>query len=127
MTRVSAAVGRFGEQRAAQHLLGLGWELLDRNWRVGGAGGDRPASGELDLVARDGRSVVFVEVKTRSGRRFGTPAEAVTPEKVARIRRLAVRWLEAHPEHTPAPIRFDVVCVHRGADGVSVEHRRGAF
>ncbi|HSP37629.1 MAG TPA: YraN family protein [Frankiaceae bacterium] len=127
MSRVSAAVGRFGEQRAAAYLSGLGYEILDRNWRVSGAGGDRPAAGELDLVVRDGRVVVFVEVKTRSGAGFGTPAEAVTADKVARIRRLAARWLEAHPEHTPAPVRFDVVSVLRGRAGVQVEHLRKAF
>lgn len=127
MSRVSAAVGRFGEQRAAEHLAGLGYEVLDRNWRVSGAGGDRPAAGELDLVVRDGSTIVFVEVKTRSGRGFGTPAESVTREKVGRLRRLAVRWLEAHPEHTPAPIRFDVVSVLRGRDGVEVTHLQSAF
>lgn len=127
MSRVSAAVGRFGEQRAAEYLSGLGWEVLDRNWRVGGAGGDRPAAGELDLVARDGRTVVFVEVKTRSGRGFGSPAEAVTRDKVARLRRLAVRWLEAHPESTPAPIRFDVVAVLRGRGGVELRHLRAVL
>jgi putative endonuclease len=127
MTRVSAAVGRFGERRAAEYLTGLGWEVLDRNWRVGGAGGDRPAAGELDLVARDGRTLVFVEVKTRSGRGFGSPAESVTRDKVARLRRLAVRWLEAHPEATPAPIRFDVVAVLRGRDGVEVTHLRAVI
>src|ERR1700712_45333 len=126
MSRVSAAVGRFGEQRAAEYLSGLGYEVLDRNWRVGGAGGDRPAAGELDLVVRDGRSVGFVEGKTRSGRGVGSPVEAGTAEKVHRIRRLAVRWLEAHPEHTPASLRFDVIGVLRGPAGVEVRHLRGA-
>lgn len=125
MTRVSAAVGRFGEQRATEHLLALGCEVLDRNWRAGRGSGQR--AGELDLVVRDGRTVVFVEVKTRSGRGFGTPAESVTGEKVRRLRRLAVRWLEAHPEHGPAPVRFDVVSVLRGRDGVEVSHLRAAF
>src|SRR3954462_10931743 len=109
MSRVSAAVGRFGERCAAEHLSELGCEILDRNWRVGGAGGGRPAAGALDLVVRDGRSVVVVEVKTRSGGGFGTPVESVTVEKVRRIRRLAARWLEAHPEHTPGPGRLDGV------------------
>jgi putative endonuclease len=127
MSRVSAAVGRFGEQRAAEYLTGLGYEVLDRNWRVGGAGGDRPAAGELDLVVRDGSAIVFVEVKTRSGRGFGTPAESVTRQKVGRLRRLAARWLNAHPEHGPSPVRFDVVSVLRGPDGVEVTHLRSAF
>ena len=127
MSRVSAAVGRFGEQAAADHLTRLGYALLDRNWRVGGAGGDLPAAGELDLVVRDGRTIVFVEVKTRSGAGFGSPAEAVTRAKVGRVRRLAARWLAAHPEQTPAPIRFDVVSVLRGRDGVRIDHLRNAF
>jgi putative endonuclease len=127
MSRVSAAVGRFGEQAAAEHLTGLGYTLLDRNWRAGGAGGDQPAAGELDLVVRDGRTIAFVEVKTRSGRGFGSPAEAVTPDKVGRLRRLAARWLAAQPEQTPAPVRFDVVSVLRGRNGVEIEHLRNAF
>src|ERR1700712_1288496 len=111
MGRVSDAVGRFGEQRAADFLSAAGWEVLDRNWRVKGLGGDREAAGELDLVARDGPRLVFVEVKTRSGRGFGLPAEAVTPDKVRRLRRLAMRWLDVHPEQRGLPIRFDVVSV----------------
>jgi putative endonuclease len=127
MGRVSAAVGRFGERRAAEYLTDAGWEVLDRNWRAGGPGGELPAAGELDLVALDGERLVFVEVKTRSGDRFGSPATAVTAEKVRRLRRLAVRWLAAHPDRRDRPVRFDVIGVERGPGGVRVEHRRGAF
>jgi putative endonuclease len=70
---------------------------------------------------------VFVEVKTRSGAGFGSPAEAVTADKVRRVRRLAARWLAAHPEQTPAAIRFDVVSVVRDRGGVRVVHLPGAF
>ena len=55
------------------------------------------------------------------------PTSTVTAEKVRRIRHLAVRWLQAHPEHTPAPVRFDVVGVLRGRDGVVIRHLRNAF
>jgi putative endonuclease len=71
--------------------------------------------------------MVFCEVKTRRSHRFGTPAEAIRPAKVRRLRRLAARWLAQSPGH-PRGIRFDVVAVqpqHRGA--AAVEHVRAAF
>ncbi len=74
------AVGRYGEKVAAAHLVEAGWTLLDRNWR-----GTR---GELDVVALDGDVLVAVEVKTRRGTGFGHPAQAVTPAKLGRLRRL---------------------------------------
>jgi putative endonuclease len=70
----------------------------------------------LDLVLRRGRTVVFCEVKSRSGTGFGVPAEAVSPTKQARIRRLAARWLREHsegPAGRPAVIRFDVAALLR--------------
>jgi putative endonuclease len=74
--RVKDAVGRFGEQLAVGHLETAGLEILARNWRC--------RQGELDIVARDGSQLVFVEVKTRSSRAFGSPAEAVDRAKSAR-------------------------------------------
>lgn len=121
--RVKDAVGRFGEERAAQHLKAAGLTILDRNWRPAGVG----MRGELDLVARDGGALVVVEVKTRSGTAFGWPSESVTADKARRIRRLAVAWLAAHPGQGHATVRFDVVSVLRGSSGVTVEHLRGAF
>ena len=119
--RVKDAVGRFGEQLAARALSEAGLRILARNWRCD--------QGELDIVAREGTTIVFVEVKTRSTTAFGTPAEAVTPAKAARIHRLALRWLDEHRAAAGwGPIRFDVVAVVRcGADGPVVEHLRGAF
>ncbi|WP_129337720.1 YraN family protein [Cellulomonas endophytica] len=110
-------VGRYGEDLVAARLGAAGWTVLDRNWRC--------AAGELDLVARDGDRLVAVEVKTRRSQRFGTPAEAVTPAKVARLRRLLARWLVEHEEHA-AEVRVDVVAVvlHPGAEPV-VEHLVG--
>jgi putative endonuclease len=141
--RVKDAVGRFGEDTAARHLTAAGFTILDRNWRPGpkAPGGIR---GELDIVAREGDALVIVEVKTRSGTGFGSPAESVTADKVRRIRRLAVLWLAAHSGTDAAPggpsshgghrvprghgvVRFDVVSVLRSRDGVTVEHLRGAF
>jgi putative endonuclease len=114
------ALGRYGEDLAAQHVGAAGWEVLARNWRC--------REGELDIVARepDG-TVVFLEVKTRRTAAFGDPAEAVSPAKARRLRVLASRWLAEHPTGS-APLRFDVVSVvrERGAAPV-VRHLRSAF
>jgi putative endonuclease len=119
MTNTNQIVGRYGERLAGRHLLARGLVLLDRNWRC--------PSGELDIVARDGPVLVFVEVKTRRSGRFGVPAEAVGADKARRLRRLAARWLAAHAAGDRREIRFDVVSVLLGSDTVGVEHLRGVF
>lgn len=101
-------LGRRGEQRAADWYTAAGYEVLARNWTC--------TLGELDLVARKGGTYVFCEVKTRTSEAFGSPAEAVTAVKQARIRRLAARWLaeaRAADRATPGPraVRFDVAAV----------------
>jgi putative endonuclease len=120
MTRASNGVGAYGERRAVEYLINdAGMRVLDRNWRC--------ADGEIDIVARDGDDLVFVEVKTRRGEGFGAPAEAVIEEKVRRLRRLAAQWL-ATSEVRPREIRFDVVSVRRPRTGpAQVEHVRAAF
>jgi putative endonuclease len=85
--------------------VGNGYVVVDRNWRC--------ARGEIDLVARRGRTLVFCEVKTRSSDAFGSPAAAVTPAKQRRLRRLALQWLGDHPG-THGDLRFDVVAVVGG-------------
>ncbi|MGI5190579.1 YraN family protein [Promicromonospora sp. CA-289599] len=87
-------VGRYGERVALRHVVSRGWEVLDTNWR----GKD----GELDIVALDGDVLVVIEVKTRSGHGFGHPAEAVTPRKLARIKRLTGQWLTVFRERLAA-------------------------
>ncbi len=97
------ALGAAGESLAAAWYEEHGFEVLERNWRR--------REGEIDLIVRRGRLVVFCEVKTRRGSRYGTGAEAVVVPKQRRIRRLATRWLS---ELTPAvgrdrvEVRFDV-------------------
>ena len=86
--RQRLATGGYGEAQAAAYLGRLGMVVLDRNWRC--------ELGELDLVLRDGSTVVFCEVKTRADDRFGSPVEQVGPAKAARLRRLAARWLADH-------------------------------
>ena len=118
--RVKDAVGRYGEQLATQALIDDGLEIVERNWRC--------SDGELDIVAIDRDVLAFIEVKTRSSLAYGDPAEAVTPAKAARIRRLAARWLIEHPDKYWPKLRFDVVSVLRqGPQGPVVRHIREAF
>ncbi|HEX7459856.1 MAG TPA: YraN family protein, partial [Acidimicrobiales bacterium] len=79
------SLGASGEDLAAGWYEDQGYEILERNWRR--------REGEVDLIVRRRRTVVFVEVKTRTSDAFGTGAEAVLPAKQRRIRRLASRWL----------------------------------
>jgi putative endonuclease len=100
-------LGTLGEQAAVEYLDGLGWQILARNWRC--------RYGELDLIAVDNScdTVVFVEVKTRTGDGFGGLAEAVTNDKVRRLRRLAALWLTTQDARW-AGVRIDVVGVRIG-------------
>ncbi len=117
--RANTTVGAYGERVAVAYLVEQGMVVLDRNWRC--------AAGEIDAILRDGDTLVVVEVKTRRGNTFGTPADALIRTKVARLRRLAAMWLAQSGVH-PAEIRFDVVSVLPQARGAAlVEHLRGAF
>lgn len=78
-------LGRWGEQQAAQYLESHGYKVLDRNWRC--------LRGEIDLVAKEGDVLVFVEVKTRRGRDYGTPEEALTKVKAKRLLELGQRYM----------------------------------
>lgn len=114
---VRGAVGAFGEGLAARHLADRGMVVLDRNWRC--------ELGEIDIVVRDGDTLVVCEVKTRRGDGFGTPAEAVTRSKQARLRRLAARWLAVHGVAADG-VRIDVVAVtFSRSTAPSVEHLVG--
>jgi len=96
-------VGRRAELRARLHYLLRGYRLLAWNSRWGGV--------EVDLIARRGHLVVFVEVKAKLGEGFGDPAEMVGREKQERLRRAAEAWLAEHPEASEWEVRFDVVAV----------------
>ncbi|HEV7826191.1 MAG TPA: YraN family protein [Mycobacteriales bacterium] len=110
------AVGQYGERVAVRHLQAAGMVVLDRNWRC--------REGEIDVIARDGGTLVFCEVKTRRTTVYGTPAEAVVAAKAARLRRLALRWL-TESGLDPADLRFDVVAVlARPRGAADVEHLR---
>lgn len=110
------ALGRRGEDLAADYLRGLGMAVLERNWRC--------AEGELDIVAEDAGSVVGIEVKTRSGLGFGHPAEAVGPAKLRRLFRLTRAWCSEHGRRW-STARVDVVAVLVAPDGsAGIEHYR---
>ena len=105
MTRIQ--LGAMGEALAVDYLTRLGLHILQRNWRC--------RYGELDVIASDdaARAVVFVEVKTRTGDGYGGLAQAVTPRKVRRLRRLAGLWLAGQDERW-STIRIDVIGVRVG-------------
>jgi putative endonuclease len=96
-------LGRRGEDEVAAYLSGLGWRIVDRNWRC--------RDGEIDIVALDGTELVIVEVKTRSGRGFGDPLEAVDPRKLTRLCVLAGAWRRAHQDVRARTTRIDLVGV----------------
>lgn len=102
MTHARQRLGTRGESLAASWYEDRGYRVVARNWRAG--------RGELDLVLRRGRTLVFAEVKTRSTWTFGSPALAVGLAKQEQLRSLALRFLEQHPQRA-SELRFDVVCV----------------
>ena len=114
---VANALGAYGERLAARYLVELGVQILDRNWRC--------AQGEIDIVALDDNCLVIVEVKTRRSLLFGSPVEAVTALKAARLRRLAGCWLDDHRclVGSVTDIRIDVIGVLRPPRGpAQIEH-----
>jgi putative endonuclease len=99
-------LGRAGEDLAATWYAERGWRVVARNWRSG-------RTGELDVVALKGDVLVVCEVKARTTEAFGTPLEAVTPTKQARIRRLAAAYLATSGVRARR-VRFDVAAVLDG-------------
>ncbi|HLH65448.1 MAG TPA: YraN family protein [Solirubrobacteraceae bacterium] len=116
-------LGAAGESLAVEHLVRLGYRIVERNFRT--------RLGELDIVALDGRTLAFCEVKTRRrGGRTGGALEAVTAAKRARVRRMAAAWLAQRSDRPYAPsIRFDAIAVTVDGAGrlVALEHLRGVF
>lgn len=99
------ATGRLGEETARAYLLREGYQILEANYRS--------RHGELDLVARDGDVLVFVEVRTRRGAAYGTPEESVDLRKRRKLTELAEAYLQTLPEPVPT-CRIDVVVVELG-------------
>jgi putative endonuclease len=116
-------LGARGENLAAEHLIRRGFEIVERNYRTRG--------GELDLVAFDGRILVFCEVKTRRGLADGrTPFESLHPRKRRQVRDMARAWLANRPDRPRAStLRFDAIAVWLDTAGrlVRLDHLEGAF
>jgi putative endonuclease len=113
-------LGDFGEQAAAAHLLRQGYQLLARKWHCAG--------GELDLVMRDGATLVFVEVRTRSGPAVGSAEESVNRAKQGRLIALAYTYLEATSVPEDVLWRIDVVAISIDRAGriIRLNHIRNA-
>lgn len=117
--RAPAWIGRYGEETAASWLRAQGYGILRRNFRWGN-------SGEVDLVCRDGETLVFVEVKARTRTDYGSPGRAVDARKRTLLRRGARHWLRLLGREVP--YRFDIVeIVLRDGRRPVVRLRRGAF
>ena len=116
-------LGRLGERLAADHLARRGFEILQRNFRT--------RWGELDIVAFDGQTLAFCEVKTRRLRPgTGNPFDAVNQAKRSQVRKMAGQWLIEQPDRPYADVlRFDAIGVTFNLEGelVALEHLEGAF
>jgi len=111
--------GQSGERAAAKYLRKLGYRIVAR--------GARSRWGEVDLIALDRDTVVFVEVKTRQSDRFGAPFESVTPHKQRQLTRAAAAWLKSR-NLLHARARFDVVAIVWPSGGApEITHYRNAF
>jgi putative endonuclease len=111
-------VGKFGEDAAAEFLASRGFEILERNYRCD--------IGEIDIIAKQGKSLIFAEVKTRTGGGYGHPFEAITHEKISRMRRLAQHWSSLH-NFESLRIRLDAVSVLFRGGKVLIEHLKGVY
>jgi putative endonuclease len=102
-------LGAAGERLARRHLEQQGYRFVTANWRC--------PSGEIDLIMRTGDTLVFVEVKTRHGERFGAAEEAVSPAQAARLMRAAESYLMSRPDLADTFWRIDLVAVTLAASG----------
>jgi putative endonuclease len=111
-------LGNTGEDLAAAALKKQGYKILARNYLT--------PLGEIDLIAKQAKTLVIIEVKTRKSTRFGSPQEAVSAAKQAKLRRLADYYLK-EKRLTDAPVRFDVVAITFAQNGPRVEIIKEAF
>lgn len=118
MTKKRLELGKRGEALAHSILKKLGYKIIQTNYRCG--------LGEIDVVAREGKSLVFVEIKTRKGKSLGYAKEAVHPRKQRQISKVALTYMKQnHCEDAKA--RFDVVAISVSLEGPEVEVIRNAF
>jgi putative endonuclease len=110
--------GKWGEERAAEYLIKLGYQIITRNFRGN--------FGEIDLIGMEGAVWCFIEVKTRRQERFGKGSDAITLQKKKHIIRAAYAFINEKGLHE-APLRFDVVSIDNGPNGYQFTLIRNAF
>ena len=112
--------GSYGEFLARQYLKTLGYRILEENFRN--------KLGEIDLIAQDGQTICFVEVKTRQSLGTGQPYEAVTPWKIRKLSRMATSYLKYKYHSLEIPARFDVISIVQGKEiPPEIKHIKNAF
>jgi putative endonuclease len=115
----ASAIGARFEQLALERMERAGLKLVERNYRT--------RFGELDLIMRDGATLVFTEVRYRHDARFGGGAASVGPAKREKLTRAAQGFLQTHPRFASSPCRFDVIAFDGDADTPSCDWQRAAF
>ncbi|OFW28561.1 MAG: YraN family protein [Acidobacteria bacterium RIFCSPLOWO2_02_FULL_65_29] len=118
MTQSRIELGRIGEDLACRELEKRGYLVMERRYRR--------RAGEIDIIARDGETMVFVEVKAREGKDFGDAAESITPRKRRRMTHVAIDYL-ARSHIAECPCRFDVVAIQMGNGLPVIELYQNAF
>jgi putative endonuclease len=119
MTKERIRVGKTGENAARAYLEELGYSIIEVNYRC--------PLGEIDLVARDGKTIVLVEVRTKTSRAYGSPEESINAEKARRLRRLALYYLQSKRQNE-TPSRIDLLAVLLSKENLevkSIRHIRG--
>lgn len=111
-------IGRTGESIAARYLRSKGYRILERNYRT--------RLGEVDIIARDRRTLVFVEVKARNSSRFGNPKNSITPHKQRKISMVALQYLKS-TDQMKAKARFDVIAISSAKTSPQIELIKNAF
>jgi putative endonuclease len=106
-------LGSWGEQTAAKYLIKRGYIILERNFRS--------RLGEIDLIALDGRTLVFVEVKTRQNRNYGLPCEAVNAQKLRHLKRMSLHYMAVHHAES-RDARLDVVEILKESGRTYIRH-----
>jgi putative endonuclease len=117
MNKVS--IGREAEQIAADYLEEHGYAILDRNYTF-------KHMGEIDIVAEIDHTLVFIEVRFRRSRHYGSPEGSLTPRKLRTIRRVAEAWM-AHHRRRSGAVRFDMIAVELMGSDTEIRHHRNAF
>ncbi len=112
-SKSTSEIGEKAEKMAADFLVGQGCEIVKRNFRFG-------RTGEIDIVAREGEYLVFVEVKYRSNKSYGSALESITPAKQRQLRKVAEGYLYVN-KLRDVPCKFDAVTVERSGDSYKIE------